>query len=503
MSTLELSVAKTGQQTCRINGIRLHSAYDPIREAQRFVSSLDVNFTPSLIVVTEPALSYCATFLRQSFPHAILVAIRFTHDFDVYNHLWDKVLYHQELMQLLQIYGEDMILATAFFSWQPSQQVFPKEYNHCWQQIRSLVQTSRDILGTRAYFGKRWLKNTLSFCNRLQNTSTIKSGSTPVLLIASGPSLKSSIQFIQKYKEVLFVIALSSALSPLLAAGIEPDLCISTDGGYWAKKHIATCPVPLALPAEAALPAALFEKNIIPLTYADGPEAELLDICKIPKMQAFRNGTVSGTALEFALSITTGTVFACGLDLASTIGFQHCQPNCLEIAAETKDCRLAPKETRLYPQQLPSQSLEIYEQWFANQSNRFKDRFYRLSDSHYQFSNKLGAIKDIHWEDFSLILKKLQTQAKNKKLLHPEILCQPIPPQKQRYEILLKTLEKYQRQKLPDHWVSTLLPAEQALLARSLEKTELEEKITEKSIQYMKEMIDYLRSMGENEFNAI
>ena len=68
MSTLELSVAKTGQQTCTINGIRLHSAYDPIREAQRFVSSLDVNFTPSLIVVTEPALSYCATFLRQSFP---------------------------------------------------------------------------------------------------------------------------------------------------------------------------------------------------------------------------------------------------------------------------------------------------------------------------------------------------------------------------------------------------------------------------------------------------
>ena len=497
MSNLELNVAKTGQQTCTINGIRLHSAYDPIKEAQRFVSSLDIPFTPSLIVITEPALSYCSTFLRQSYPQAILVAIRFTHDFDAYNHLWDKVVYHQELIQLLQSYGEDMILATAFFSWQPSQQVFPQEYNHCWQQIRTLVQTSRDILGTRAYFGKRWLKNTLSFCTRLQNTSTIKSGSAPVLLVASGPSLKSSIHFIQKYREAVFVIALSSALSPLLAVGIEPDLCISTDGGYWAKKHIVPCPVPLALPAEAALPAALFEKNIIPLTYADGPEAELLSICKIPRMPAFRNGTVSGTALELALSITTGPVFACGLDLASTIGFQHCQPNCLETAAATKDCRLAPKETRLYPSQLPSQSLQIYAQWFASQSNRFKDRFYRLSDSSYQFSNKLGTIKDIHWEDFSSMLKKLQLQAKNKKLIHPAILCQTVPPQKQRYEILLKTLETYQVQKLPDHWISTLLPAEQALLSRSLEKTELEEKITEKSTKYMKEMIHYLQSMGE------
>ena len=95
------------------------------------------------------------------------------------------------------------------------------------------------------------------------------------------------------------------------------------------------------------------------------------------------------------------------------------------------------------------------------------------------------------------MLKKLQLQAKNKKLIHPAILCQTVPPQKQRYEILLKTLETYQVQKLPDHWISTLLPAEQALLSRSLEKTELEEKITEKSTQYMKEMIHYLQSMGE------
>ena len=126
MSNIELSVAKTGQQTCTINGIRLHSAYDPIKEAQRFVSSLDISFTPSIIVVTEPALSYCATFLRQSYPHAILVAIRFTHDFDAYNHLWDKVLYHQELMQLLQSYGEDMILATAFFPGNPPSRFFRK-----------------------------------------------------------------------------------------------------------------------------------------------------------------------------------------------------------------------------------------------------------------------------------------------------------------------------------------------------------------------------------------
>ncbi len=61
----------------------------------------------------------------------------------------------------------------------------------------------------------------------------------------------------------------------------------------------------------------------------------------------------------------------------------------------------------------------------------------------------------------------------------------------------MKTLEKYTQQ-LPDHWLSTLLPAEQALLNRSLEKTELGKKISEKSSKIINEMVDYLRFLGEN-----
>ena len=66
MSIIQFSLAKTGEKTCSINRIRLHSAYDPVKEAQRFVAGLDFGFIPTLIVVTEPALSYCAAFLRQA-----------------------------------------------------------------------------------------------------------------------------------------------------------------------------------------------------------------------------------------------------------------------------------------------------------------------------------------------------------------------------------------------------------------------------------------------------
>ena len=83
MQDVQFFDSKSGDKTCSINSIRLHSSYDPVKEAQRYVSSLDINFVPSLIVVTEPALSYCAYFLRKRFPKTILVAIRFSNLFIV------------------------------------------------------------------------------------------------------------------------------------------------------------------------------------------------------------------------------------------------------------------------------------------------------------------------------------------------------------------------------------------------------------------------------------
>lgn len=496
MQDIQFFESRSGDRACSVNSIRLHSSYDPVKEAQRYVANLDISFIPSLIVVTEPALSYCACFLRKRFPKAILVAIRFTNLFDDYNSLWDKVFYSDEIDSLLSIYGESLLLATGFFSWQPSQQVFPDEYISCWNKIRNLLQTSRDILATRSYFAKRWLKNTLLFCCRLSSTSLIKNGASPVLLVASGPSLDSSIEYIKKHRESLFIIALSSALLPLLNKKITPDLCVSTDGGYWAKKHIEKCPVPIALPAEAAVPPSLFNQTIIPLEYGDGPETDLLKLCKIPFMKALRNGTVSGTALEFALSITSGPVFACGLDLSNTVGFQHCQPNSIEMNDENKDFRLITKETRLFPQQLPSHSLEIYAQWFASQSKRFKDRFYRLSHCNYKFSNTLGEIKDMNWNDFEEILQEYNKKHNN--FSFPSLTEKKIQKKKERYAILLNTLIKYKETGVPEHWLESILPAEQALLSRSMDKEELQMEIRNKETIFLEEMIDYLKSIREN-----
>ena len=187
------------------------------------------------------------------------------------------------------------------------------------------------------------------------------------------------------------------------------DLCISTDGGFWAKKHL-NCLInkdlTLAVTSEANIPRKLFDKRILPLAYTDGFDKTIFDSMNIKYTEAVRNGTISGTALEFALSITDKNVYMAGLDLESNRGFVHIQPNELEISAEAKDYRLKTKDSRIFSQGRESDSLKIYRNWFKDNSKKFKSRVFRVYND-YNFNYTLNEIQDININELKNVkLKK-------------------------------------------------------------------------------------------------
>jgi hypothetical protein len=114
-------------------------------------------------------------------------------------------------------------------------------------------------------------------------------------------------------------------------------------------------------------------------------------------MDAERNGTVSGTAACFALSITTGDVFFCGLDLASSPGFQHTNPNRLDMRSRPDDFRLKPLAHRLAESSFSSGALSVYRRWFASRSPAFTGRVYRISAEPYP--ELVGALSDLSLND--------------------------------------------------------------------------------------------------------
>lgn len=406
--SITFTKSANGEATCTYNSIRLHSAYNPSHEAERFVQNVKCEFNPKYILITGAALSYCAVYFRKFFPNAIICTVQFDEAFKIADKLWDKTFYinKKDIPLSEQIYsfmGEEGIISCLFTSWQPAEKAFPAENEYAWQQIKNAVIKGRNVLATRSFFAKRWVKNSMRFCLFTKKTCNFKKGSSPVVICASGPSLQDSIPYIKKYRDRFFLIAVSSALYPLVLNEIIPDLCISTDGGYWAKHHISHAlinrtNIPLALSAESSCYTQIMTENdILPLKYGDGISESLINNFNFNAAQAYRNGTVSGTAAQYALSITDGNVFFCGLDLAPSCGYAHTQPNELEIFNMKADNRLRTLDTRVYPSSLNSPALNIYQTWFA--SSDFYGRLYRLSDK-YNYKNKLGKIQDVDWDFF-------------------------------------------------------------------------------------------------------
>ena len=418
--SLVFKKAANNEATCIYNGTLLHSAYNPSKEAERFASSITNSFTPGAILVTGPALSYCAKYLRIIFPEATLCCIRFSNEFEKTNALWDKIFYADSVNlseELYSFFGDEGLVSTQFISWQPGQKAFPKMYEKSWVAIKNAVIKSRNVLSTRTYFAKRWMKNTLRFFLFSKNIYSVKRTSKCIIVCASGPSLQNCIPYLKKYRDFFYLIAVSSALSPLLYNKIIPDLCISTDGGFWAKEHLNFClknnfDIPLALSAESAVFARVMNKNpILTLDYGDGPSHDFIMNIKIESVKAFRNGTVSGTAALLACSLTDKNVYITGLDLAPSDEFCHTQPNEIENFNSQFDFRLNTKETRITPSTFSSTALDIYASWFK--TTDFNHPVYRLSDN-YKYKNNLNNVKDVNWDFFVSEEKNYKILKENK-----------------------------------------------------------------------------------------
>jgi len=430
------SVAKNNEKTCSLDGKFFHSKYNPSAEAVKFVQNLQADFEPLCVFIIEPALSYCVDELRVRFPNSNICAIRIINEFKERDIFWDKVFYFSNNLSndLYNSLGEEKLCSSLFFDWTASKNIICEKtsdiWNNTWNEIKSAIIKSRDVMLTRAYFSKRWLKNFSIFAKNIKKTAFIKQNNSnkPIIIAASGTSLKTSLPYLRKFRDKYFLIAVSSAFMPIVKFGIKPDFVISTDGGYWAKKHLLFSKKQVneadildntnhffALSMESSVPNFIFKnESIISLLYDDCTDFQRYITKKlgIKTVLARRNGTVSGTALELAMNLTSNAIFLCGLDQAPSPEYQHTQPNALEFNSQQYDFRLKTKETRLTTSRFNSQnSLEIYRNWFISNSKKFnspKERIFRLSDN-FSFSFDLGYIKDKNWSDFEKIIDNNQT----------------------------------------------------------------------------------------------
>ena len=485
--------SKEGVKTVKANGLFLHSSYAPLKEAERFVQSQKPPFEPEYIVITEPALSYCVPYLRKKFSNAKIGAIRYCTEFSNQDSDFDFVFTSNNVINLkntlLNYFTEENLFSVFFISWPASEKAFSEENKIAWNQIKEALYTAKTLLITRQFFEKKWLINTANFVKYANNFYALKKSNSPVFVAASGPSLKDILPLLKTIQSKFIIIALSSAISVLLHNGITPDFCINTDGGYWAGEHLKKLldtSLPLALSCEAYCKKSILQNSkIIPLNYSDGMSLELCKNTNIPFIKASRNGTVSGTALELALNLTDSKVYFTGLDLCSQNGFQHTQPNELEINTSITDNKLSSKEKRLARASFKNESLEIYEEWFKKQELS-EGKVFRIISSELK-KNSLGMIKDISPDDF----EKASTAYKNKKDFDLEKTATISNEEKS--ETLNKLYDLIVQKSQTEEWKKTIFPLDYVTLKHNPSNQESKQKLEKENSRLVKKLQKILK----------
>ncbi len=403
---LELKVARSGLQTAIIRGRWLHSAYDPVREAERFATE-SLAGCPSCVIVLGSGLGYLLEALSKRLPRVALLAFYYTEEVArLRSHAypaWYPTCGTSAADFLRAHLSELDVEGLKVLEWPPSALIFPQVSLQTQTHVRQVVAELAGSLRTTIAVGKRWLRNVLANFLWIDNVVSGRPfvGGAPLVIAASGPSLNRSAQIIQRYRDSLTLWAVPSAVPTLREMGIRPDLVVLTDPGYYALYHLPFCEsehLPVAMPLSAARGVWRGSTQVYLFCQPLFCETEILAraCVRVPKIAS--HGTVAGSALELArhLGVATPVVF-CGLDMCYRDIIAHARPNAFDSLLYRSSTRLDPHYHRVFqraqefaphrrgPCIRTSGPLETYAGWFSS-LRRAGTPVYRLLPSRVQLS---------------------------------------------------------------------------------------------------------------------
>ncbi len=396
---MNIYTSDKGFLCAEIEGKNLHSKYNPQREAERFISSLDFN-DPSIIILLGAGLGYLIEQMRTRYENAKIVAIYYSDEIYTHCNKTDKEIIRWHPSSEISLYlflerniSEEKLRTLSITEWNPSSLIYPDLSLSVNSQLKSYIQQMNGNIKTTAHFGKKWIRNLL--CNYLSIDSycTMDADKKPILIISSGPSLSESMEKIQKYQDRILLWALPSSLEMLKKWNITPDLLISTDPGYYGSVHLSSLPedVPTAMPFTASRGLWLNGNPLLVLNQSLPFERDLFHFARLSNTKIPSNGTVSGTALELA-QLSGGSVYFAGLDLCFKDIRSHCSPHSFDKLLASDTHRIKPQQSVYFHRAAyadadfsrgirNSQSLDTYANWF----NKFRtfngNRIKRLNPS--------------------------------------------------------------------------------------------------------------------------
>ena len=347
----EVFESRSGHACIRVDGVALHSPYDPVTEAARFAETSFPAESPSLVMLLGEGLGYASAAIAKRFPAARVIPVYYSEELQRASVFHAEASWHPGMGRdpaewFRSVIGELDVEGLRIIEWPPSGRIFPEISRLAQRSAQLAIQEASGSFMTTVASGRIWLRNTLLNFLSLDAlmTGELCPPGVPILIAAPGPSLEASMPIIRKKRKSFALWALPSGLAALEAGGILPDLIVMTDPGHWSAAHLHfTCQrCPIVMPLSAAPGVHGTSRPVYPLLQPMFFEEDLFRRAGLSAPRIPPHGTVTATALDLACSSSDSRVIAAGVDLCTNDIISHARPNLFDRLLWLSSGRLSP-----------------------------------------------------------------------------------------------------------------------------------------------------------------
>ncbi|MBN1698161.1 MAG: DUF115 domain-containing protein [Spirochaetales bacterium] len=436
---IEQVTTKSGMPGLTVNGRHYHSAYDPEKEAIRFIERTYNEFdsddegilnvkaeargvndscsggasagvrikagpSPQTVIVLGEGGGYLAGAVKKIFPAARCITLFYSDELfslcGERGHVsWNpadgtnpEVFFRNQL-------GELDLGGLLVVEWPAAALCFPDMSRKVKDSLGQVIRELKGSLLTTIGMGRLWMRNSLLNFLHIEPVYTDNPypENLPIAITASGPTLEKSIFTLKRFRDNLFILALPSSVPCLDAHRISPDMIIMTDPGYysayhlhWVKKEAVRLVMPLSAASGLRRMPFRFSFFAQPAFFEEALLAGVHPVFpKIPPQ-----GTVAATAIQHARAASKAPLILCGLDFCYEDIRSHARPDAFDALLEDTADRFRPFHSEKFDRAFrfaplvdkdngtrTSRALSTYCGWFSSAGNEFSRGIYRLEPS--------------------------------------------------------------------------------------------------------------------------
>jgi hypothetical protein len=356
MGEYRLSDTPSGHKTLAYidsREVRLHSSYDPLKEAERSVDAFRKG-RAGIIIVCGLGLGYHVRFLKARFPGCGIIICE--KDAEVVRIARSACPEHLEGVALIDsrervpaiLEGIDMSSFRGFATYihRPSYLLHREFYDDLVRDINRFASSKLSDLLTRFEFEEKWIENIFLNAPKLCTSQPVRNlfgrfRGFPGIIVSAGPSLRGNVDSLAALRDRALIVAVDTAFPVLRRRGIDPHIVMTLDAQKYSLKHFLC-----AGPTDAFLVAdmvsyprvsdrfpgrRIFSTTSKYYTAFDGtnrreatPMMDWIEKFMEPVGDVQSGGSVATSAFDLLLNLGCSPIVLVGQDLAYTGREIHC-----------------------------------------------------------------------------------------------------------------------------------------------------------------------------------